>query len=170
MRISMIAARSENGFIGNNNDIPWRVKGDWDFFKRTTMGHVLISGRKTLESFPDGKPLSNRFNIIVTRNPNYICEGALVVTSLEDALAEALEISKKENLDEVFIGGGAEIYRQAFPFSNRLYLTEIHTSVEGDTKFPDFKQNEWLKKSSQFFKKAASDTADYTINIWDRTK
>nr|AIA11816.1 Dihydrofolate reductase [uncultured bacterium] len=124
-----IAAVAANGVIGASNDIPWRIPADWQRFKALTMGNVLIMGRKTFESI--GKPLPGRTSIVVTRNTSVEIEGAMVVHSLEDALAEA----RKIEASEVFIIGGGELYTQAQHLADRLYVTEVHSAFEGDTYF-----------------------------------
>lgn len=133
MILSLIAALAKNRVIGKNNDLPWRLPDDMKYFMETTQGHCVIMGRKNYDSLPKKfKPLSNRTNIVVTRQQNFKADGCIVVHSMEDALAVAREQKEKE----VFVMGGAEIYTQALPMSNRLYLTEIEAEIEGDTFFP----------------------------------
>lgn len=131
--ISAIAAMSENRMIGQDNKLPWHVPEDLKHFKDTTRGKPIIMGRKTFESL-GCKPLPGRKNIILTRSENYVVhEGVYVFSKLENAIEEA----KKDEKDEVFIGGGEEIYRLAMPLTDRIYLTIIHTTVDGDAKFPE---------------------------------
>lgn len=134
---SIIVAVAQNGVIGKNNDLIWHLPGDLRYFKETTKGHYVIMGRKTFESF--GKPLINRTNIIVTRNPDYHQEGCIIVNSLE----KALQLADKDNQEEAFILGGGEIYRQAMDICDRLYITEIKASFEGDTYFPTIDEKNW---------------------------
>lgn len=129
MRISLIVAMSENGVIGRGNDLPWHLPADLRRFRRLTMGHHIIMGRKTYESI--GRPLPGREMIVISRQPHYSAPGATVVSNVAAALAAAAAD------DEAFIIGGAAIYRQAIPRVKRIYLTQIHASVEGDTQFPD---------------------------------
>ncbi|MDP3991687.1 MAG: dihydrofolate reductase [Candidatus Colwellbacteria bacterium] len=133
-KVSIIAAISENGAIGKDNQLLWHIPGDMRRFKELTTGHVVIMGRKTYETI--GKPLPNRTNIILTRDKNYSAPDCLVVPSLEEALEKAKEI---EN-DEIFIMGGGEIYRQAIGKAHKLYLTLVHQNFEGDVFFPDHSQ------------------------------
>lgn len=134
MIISLIAALAKNRVIGKNNDLPWRLPDDMKYFMETTQGHCVIMGRKNYDSLPKKfKPLTNRTNIVVTRQQNFKAEGCIVVHSIEDALAIAREQKEEE---EVFVMGGAEIYAQALPIAHRLYLTEIEVEIEGDTFFP----------------------------------
>lgn len=143
MKISLISAVAENGVIGRNNDMPWHLPDDFAFFKRKTSHHPIIMGRKSLEAL--GKPLPNRTNIVITRNPDFTADGVTIVHTLEDAIDKA----KKANLptDEIFVIGGAEIYAMALPIATTLYLTEIHQAFEGDTYFPSFNKNEWKEIS-----------------------
>jgi dihydrofolate reductase len=126
--ISLIAAMAENRVIGRDNAIPWRLPDDLKRFRQITMGHPVIMGRKTFESI--AKPLPGRKNIIITRNPDFHPEECIVAHDLRDALAECADS------DEVFICGGGEIFREALPLADRIYLTVIHEEIEGDTFFP----------------------------------
>lgn len=135
MNISIIVAVAENWVIGGNNQLLWHISEDLKRFKALTSGHSIIMGRKTFESI--GRPLPNRKNIVVSHNANLVIEGCIIVNSL----TEALEISKDEN--EVFVVGGGELYRQALPMANKLYLTTVHKNFEGDTTFPTINFKEW---------------------------
>jgi dihydrofolate reductase len=133
--LSIIAALSENRAIGVGNRLPWHLPDDLRHFKRLTLGHPVIMGRRNYESI--GKPLRDRLNIVVTRQPGYQAPGCVVVHSLEEALVAA------RGHPEVFVIGGAEIYTQALPRVQRLYLTLVHATIPGDTYFPDFDRSEW---------------------------
>jgi dihydrofolate reductase len=128
--ISFIWAMDENRVIGKNNQLPWHLPEDLKFFKKVTMGHPVAMGRKTFESI--GRLLPGRENIIITRNREYLCEGCTVIYSVE----EFLNYCQKKD-DEVFVIGGAEIFRELIPVVDRLYLTMIHDQFEGDTFFPE---------------------------------
>ncbi|WP_420151610.1 dihydrofolate reductase [Spirosoma sp.] len=146
MKISLIAAVAENGIIGRNNDMPWHLPDDFMFFKQKTSHHAIIMGRKSLEAL--GKPLRNRTSIVVTRNQDFSTEGVTVVHTLDEAIAEARRVDQAiYQTDEIFVIGGAEIYKLALPLATTLYLTEIHQSYEGDTYFPEFDKSEWREKS-----------------------
>lgn len=133
MIISLIAALAKNRVIGKNNDLPWRLPDDMKYFMETTQGHCVIMGRKNYDSLPlKFRPLANRTNIVVTRQQNFKAEGCIVVHSMDDAL----NVARQHHEKEVFVMGGAEIYAQALPIANRLYLTEIDAEIEGDTFFP----------------------------------
>jgi dihydrofolate reductase len=129
MLISIIVAVSENGVIGKDNQLLWRLPDDLKRFKKLTLGHPMIMGRKTFESI--GKPLPGRTSIVITRNPDFDHEGVIVVHSLEAAIKAAQGIEK----DEAFIIGGGELYRQTQPIADRIYLTKVHMQIEGDTFF-----------------------------------
>lgn len=132
-RISAIASIGENRELGKSGRLLWRIPDDLKRVKALTTGHPIIMGRKTYESI--GKPLPNRTNIVITRDKSYRAEGCVVVHSLDEALAKAREVENKE----VFIFGGAQIYEEAFPHIDRLYLTTIHANdPDADTFFPDY--------------------------------
>jgi len=167
--IAMIAAAAENGVIGMANKLPWDIKSEWQYFKRTTKHKPVIEGRLTFES-RGAVPFKDRPNIVITRNTDYKAEGVIVTQTLEKAIAIAHKIAVETNQDEIMIGGGAEIYRQALPLADRLYLTEIHLKPEGDTTFPAFDRNEWTETKSEFHPALPGETADYTIRVFDRKK
>jgi dihydrofolate reductase len=129
--ISFIWAMDENRVIGRNNQLPWHLPEDLKFFKRVTMGHPIAMGRKTQESI--GRVLPGRENIVITRNSDYKCEGYTVIHSLDDFISYSKELDA-----EVFVIGGAEIFRELLPVVDRLYLTMIYETFEGDTYFPEF--------------------------------
>jgi dihydrofolate reductase len=139
MIISLVAAAGNNNVIGSNNKLPWRMPADMKFFMNLTMHHPVIMGRKTYESF--GRPLKERKNIIISRDKNLSIAGCEVVHSLD----EALRLVKGEN--EVFIIGGAEIYRQSMAIANKIYLTRIYHDFEGDSYFPAINDKEWQQTS-----------------------
>ena len=127
---------AENRVIGREGKVPWHLPADMRFFKRLTTGHTVIMGRKTYESL--NGPLKDRRNVVVTRRPDYPSpEGVTVVHGLDDALA------LPKDGDEVFVVGGEAIYRLAFPYADRIYLTVVHTRVDGDAFFPEFDLSEW---------------------------
>lgn len=134
--ISMIVARSRNHVIGRDNQMPWKISADLQFFKKVTMGHPVIMGRKTWESI--GRPLPGRRNVVVSRNADLQLTGAEVVNSLDAALANLSEFPR------VFVIGGEQLFTQAFPKADRLYITEIDIDVEGgDTFFAVPNESEW---------------------------
>lgn len=146
MTITLIAAVAANGIIGRNNTLPWHLPEDLKHFKATTLGHPVVMGRKTWESL--GRPLPGRENVVVTRDSAYPATGASVRTSLEAALAHA---AAALGGDEVFLIGGAELYRQALAQNlvDRLVLTEVNLTPEGDASFPVWERAQWRKTDSQ---------------------
>lgn len=140
--IAAIVAMSQNHVIGKNNQLPWHLPADLKHFKDLTTGHPIIMGRKTFQSI--GKVLPNRTNIVVTRNKNYRVEGAFVVGSIE----EAIELASAKDNNEVFIIGGADIFKLSMPRINRLYLTIIQANIEGDVYFPKLESQQWQETAS----------------------
>ncbi len=146
MEIAMIAAVAENGVIGKDNGLVWRLPDDMKYFMNTTKGYFIILGRKNYESLPPKfRPLPNRTNVVITRQPTFKLENAFVVHSLEEAVA----LCKKNKQEKIFIIGGGQIYDQALPQTDILYLTEIHHSFDGDTFFPNFDKTQWEEVSRE---------------------
>jgi len=139
--ISIIVAAAKKGVIGKDGKMPWRLPAESAYFRQTTLGHPVITGRKNYEAM--GRPLPERLNVVITRQTDYkVPEGVIVVNSLQDALN--LPQVKKES--EVFIIGGAQIYHEAMPLADKLYLTDVHADIDGDTFFvynPKDWQLEW---------------------------
>ncbi len=163
MKLSLIAAVSLNGVIGRDQKLPWNLPEDLKRFKEITYGAPVIMGRKTYESI--GRLLPGRKNIIITRKTDLIIPGAWLASSLENAIKEV------ENVPEVFILGGGEIYRLALPLADRLYLTEIDVKIEGDTYFPEwsraeFKETKREERAAEPEKKRPS----FRFLIFDRVK
>ena len=141
MKISLIAAVSKNGVIGEKNSLIWKLPEDMKRFRQLTAGKPVIMGRKTFESI--GKPLPNRKNIIITRDKNYRAEGCIAVHSVDDALKAG------KGAEEIMVIGGAQIYKQFLPIANRMYLTFIDKDFEGDAYFPEYNKNEWKEISRE---------------------
>lgn len=160
--ISAIAAMARNRVIGKDNKLPWHIPAEFAHFKRTTLGKPIIMGRKLYESL--GKPLPGRTNIIISRNPEAIQGDVIAVSTLEEGISQAKEIAQKDGVDEIFIGGGGQIYKAAFPLTERFYLTIIDRDYEGDT-FLDLDFKGWSEISSQSF----DGPPPYTIRILDRS-
>lgn len=137
--LALIVAAAQNGVIGRDNQLPWHLSADLKRFRALTMGHHILMGRKTFESI--GRPLPGRTNIVITRQPDFRAEGVVVVHSLAEALALAADD------DRIFVVGGAEIYRQALPQADRIYLTIIHQDFEGDTFWFDLDRMVWRETS-----------------------
>ena len=142
-KISLIVAVAKNGVIGTGGTMPWHITEDFAHFKAVTLGHSVVMGRKTYESI--GRPLPRRRNIVITRNTNLSIEGCEMAPSLEAALA------MYAGEEEVFVIGGGEIYRQAMPLADKLYITHVGIEVEGDTRFPDIDSAVWHEVSREEF-------------------
>ncbi|KFL27482.1 diacylglycerol kinase [Devosia sp. 17-2-E-8] len=166
IKIAMIAAIGSNGVIGAGNAMPWRLPSDFAHFKRTTMGKPLIMGRKTFESI--GKALPGRINIVVTRQKGYQPDGVLVIDSLDAAIDHARTIAEAEGVDEVFIGGGGELYREAMPLADRLYITEVDLAPQGDTVFPSIDHNVWVVVDEPEVPLTGKDTASFRVKVYER--
>ena len=141
LTISAIVAMARNRVIGNAGALPWRLSGDLKFFKATTLGKPVVMGRKTYESI--GRPLPGRPNIVITRDRGFSAEGITVVHDIDAALAEAERQARAIGAAEIMIIGGAEIYAQALPRTDRLYITEIEADIDGDTVFPALEPRVW---------------------------
>ncbi len=146
MILSIIVAVAQNGVIGRDNQLLWRLPDDLKRFKQLTLGHPIIMGRKTFESI--GKPLPGRTSIVITRSPSYTAEGAVVVHSL----AEAIAVARASDSEEGFIIGGGELYRQAQEEGtlSRLYLTRVCAEIQGDTFFEILDESKWQQTSEAF--------------------
>jgi len=161
--ISFVVAMDKNRIIGKNNQLPWHLPADLKFFKQVTMGHPIIMGRKTFESI--GKPLPGRENIILTRNEDYRAEGCKVIHTV----AEIKQI-EEETQGEVCVIGGAEIFKEAFPMADRLYITWIEEEFEGDTYFPEFDEKEWNVISKEQGPQDEKNPYLYYFVIYERRK
>lgn len=161
----MIAAVARNGAIGIENTLPWRLSGDLQFFKRVTMGKPVVMGRKTFESI--GRPLPGRDNIVITRNADWSAEGVRSATSLQEALDMAMASAVAQGSAEVMVIGGAEIYRQAMPLAQRLYVTEVDAEVEGDAFFPSI-DDRWSETERNAFSRSDKDEYNYCLVQYDR--
>mgnify|MGYP001565573672 FL=1 len=151
--ISLIAAMSENRVIGNKGKIPWYIKDDFIRFKTLTTGHPIIMGRITFESI--GRVLPNRTNIIVTRDRNFKVKDALVVHTVDEALSEAEKLDQQD----IFIVGGAQIYKQAIMLADKLYLTLVKGNFTGDAYFPDYSEFSHIISENKIF----TDGLEYTF-------
>lgn len=162
--LSLIVAVTDNGVIGNKGAIPWSMPADMAHFKQTTMGHSVIMGRKTYESI--GRALPGRYNIVITRQKDYqATRGCVVVHSL----AEALSLPEVKADPEPFVIGGSEIYNQALPLADRIYLTRIRTKMEGDTIFK-FDQSRWQEVSRQEHQADNQNKYAYDFTVLERKK
>ncbi|WOZ36352.1 dihydrofolate reductase [Paenibacillus polymyxa] len=161
MSISMIWAMAQNGVIGRDNSLPWRLPRDMAFFKEQTINKTVLMGRKTWESF-GGKSLPNRCNVVLTRDESYQAEGAEVIHTLE----EGLQLAQQE---ELMVIGGAEIYSLFWPHADRLIVTRIEETFEGDTTFPDLDWSDWTIVSETPGIKDDKNLYDYRFVVYERT-
>lgn len=162
--LSLIAAVARNRAIGKDNRLLWHLPEDMRHFREITHGKPLIMGRKTWESLPEKfRPLPGRLNIIVSRNQQYQASGAVVSTSLADALQQATRLAPEAA--EIFVIGGAELYRQALPLAKRLYLTEIDVDFAGDAFFPEVDQTQWQEVRRQAHVHALETGSGQTFNL-----
>ncbi len=158
--ISLIVAMDQNGLIGRDNDLPWRLSADLQYFKQITMGKPIIMGRKTHESI--GRPLPGRQNIVISKNNKFMAAGCVLVSSIADALLAAGDV------EEVMFMGGASLYEQVLPQVNRLYLTQVHASLEGDTWFPQWDQAAWREISRVDHLADEKNAFDYSFMVLER--
>ncbi len=163
MRVRVVVAVAENGVIGRDGDMPWRLSTDMKRFKATTMGKPVVMGRKTWVSFPK-RPLPGRHNIVITRDPAYAAEGASVAASLEAALA----LARAEGAEEACVIGGGEIYAAALPLADSLDVTHILAEIDGDTYFPAIDPAIWREASSEDFPPGDKDSHATRHVVYER--
>jgi dihydrofolate reductase len=162
MHISIIVAAAENNAIGKNNQLLWHLPNDLKFFKNTTWGMPVVMGRKTFESV--NKPLPGRMNIVITRQANWKADGVVSATSLKDALHKA----EADNYKQAFVIGGGEIYKDALPKADIVYLTRVHTAINGDTFFPQLHEEAWELVSNEDFAADEKHVYAYSFQKWVR--
>lgn len=163
MKISIVVAAAENGVIGKDNKLLWKLSSDLKRFKSITNGHYILLGRKTFESI--GKPLPNRTSLIISRNYACSLENCHVFKTINDAIVFAAQ----QNQDEIFVIGGGEIYKQILPLANTIHLTLVHTEKEGDTLF-EYDDSSWKVISSEFVAKDDKNEFDSTYIVLEREK
>jgi dihydrofolate reductase len=159
MKISLIAAMASNRVIGHKGDIPWNIPGEQKMFKEITMGHTVIMGRKTYESL--GRPLPGRTHIVITRQTGYQAPGCIIAHDLDGALASS---SAEES--EAFICGGGQLYHQALPMADKIYLTVLPGEIAGDTYFPEISESEFEMTKSELI----DGVEPYTFYIYERIR
>jgi dihydrofolate reductase len=162
MTISCIVAVAHNRVIGRDNDIPWYLPADLQYFKKVTMGHTVVMGRNCYNSI--GRPLPKRTNIIVTRDPFYISS----VCPIARSIPEALEIANEKGDTEVFIIGGGQIYNQTVNLWDRLYLTEVDIEVDGDVFFPEIDMKQWRLVREEYHTKDEKNEYNYVFKVFER--
>ena len=160
MNLSLIVAFSENRVIGRDGDLPWRLSADLQRFKKLTMGHHIIMGRKTYESI--NRLLPGRTTVVITRNPAFKLPGAIIANSLTAALAAVADDP------EPFVIGGAEIFEQALPLARKLYLTRVLAEIEGDCFFPEINWREWRNLTKETVASSANNQFPHSFEIYER--
>ncbi|MFN4169892.1 MAG: dihydrofolate reductase [Pannonibacter phragmitetus] len=162
----IVSAVAENGVIGADNAMPWRLPSDLKHFKALTLGKPVVMGRKTFESL--GKPLPGRPHVVISRQPIELPEGVHLVQSLESALELAAKLAAESGAEEVMIIGGGQIYAQAMAHADRLELTRVHATPEGDTVFPAFSTGQWELVAERAAERSDKDSANVTFQTYRR--
>ena len=160
-RLAILAAVSGNHVIGLNNSLPWHLPADLKHFKQLTTGHIVVMGRRTFDSI--GKPLPNRTNVVLSRQHNLDVPGIITAHSIQEVLDHFTNDDR-----QIFVIGGAEIYRQTLPLCQRLYLTEIQQDFEGDTFFPEYDHDDWQEISREIHHKTGGNGLEYHFVMLDR--
>lgn len=164
--LSMIVAKSRNNVIGRDGDLPWRLTGDLQHFKRTTLGKPVLMGRKTFESL--GRPLPGRSNLVLSRDREYRAKGAENLHTLPDLIGRGYEIAGETGANEVMIIGGAMLYRACLRYAQRLYLSNVDVDIDGDAYFPKLDLENWLEISKTDFPKDDKNDYAYSVLRYDR--
>ncbi len=167
-KVVLVAAVAENGVIGRDNALPWRLKSDLQHFRRLTIGRPVVMGRKTYESI--GKPLKDRTNIVITRDPAYAAEGIVVAHSFDKAMQIAHDDAKERGADEIAVIGGSGVFNESLPIADRLEITEVHAAPEGDTFFPPIDKQLWREIARVRHPAAPQDDADVSFITYERVR
>jgi dihydrofolate reductase len=167
IRLTLVVAVADNGVIGTDGQLPWRLKSDMAHFRDVTTGKPVVMGRKTFASI--GKPLKGRTNIVITRDPDFAASGVVAAPSLPAALAVARGDALRRGGDEIAVIGGADVYRQALPIADRIVFTRVHLVATGDSTFPAVDPDAWIEKSRTEHAAGPHDDAPFTVLVFDRT-
>ena len=165
--LALVVARARNGVIGRDGGLPWRQRSDLQRFKAVTMGKPCIMGRRTWESLPL-KPLPGRLNLVLSKDESFTAKGALVCTTLDEAVEIAREQAMDDGVDEVCVIGGTALFAMALPRAKRLYLTEVEAEPEGDALFPGFDEGAWTEVSSEAVPAGEKDDHDFVFRVLER--
>lgn len=167
MQKALIVAMAQNRVIGRNNNLPWYLPGDLKYFKQATMGKPIIMGRKTWDSI--GRPLPGRMNVVISRNESWQAPaGTTAATSLQAALKKAEAQAELDGVEEVMVIGGGQIYAEALPLVDRIYITQVHASVEGDAYFPEMNWDEWEEIGREDFSASDNNPYNYSFVVYQR--
>ena len=167
-RLSLVVAAAENGVIGKLGKLPWHLPSELRLFRRRTMGHPVIMGRRTYESI--GHPLDGRDNIVITRGAIMDNADVLTANSIEEAVALAERLAERRGVDEIFVIGGSQIFEALAPEADRIYFTRVHMKAEGDRFFPDPEPGRWRGIAREEHRAGPGDSADYTIITYERIR
>lgn len=165
--IVLVASRAKNGVIGINGHTPWRLRSDLQRFKAITVGKPCIMGRKTWESLPL-KPLPGRLNLVLSKDESFTANGALVCTTLDEAVEIARETAQEDGVDEICVIGGVALFAAALPRAKRLYVTEVEAEPEGDAVFPAFDEGAWVEASSEPHPAGEKDDHAFVFRVLER--
>jgi len=165
--LALVVARARNGVIGKDGDLPWRLRSDLQRFKAVTMGKPCIMGRRTWESLPL-KPLPGRLNLVLSKNESFEAKGALVCTTLDEAVEIGREQATDDGVDEICVIGGTALFAMALPRAKRLYLTEVEAEPEGDALFPAFDEEAWIEVSSEAHPAGEKDDHAFVFRVLER--
>jgi len=165
--LALVVARSANGVIGRDGDLPWRLKSDLALFKANTLGKPVIMGRKTWDSLPR-KPLPGRMNVVLSRDGSFEPEQAVVCESFLEAVQMAREQAQEDGADEVCVIGGRALFEMALPKARRLYLTEVEATVDGDVTFPDFDEAAWSEVRRERHPAGEGDDHAFVFRVLER--
>ena len=160
MQLSIIVAMDKNRVIGKDGTLPWHISSDLKNFKKITMGKPILMGRKTHESI--ARPLPGRENIILTKNQNYFSEGCVVKNNLDEVFSYC------EKVTELMVMGGATLYEQTLDKAEKLYVTEVRASIDGDTFFPEYDPDQWIEIAKDSFKADENNEYDYSFTVLER--
>jgi dihydrofolate reductase len=166
-KLTLVLAVAENGVIGRDGDLPWRLKSDMARFKAATMGKPVLMGRKTWDSLPR-KPLPGRANLVLTRDASLVAEGAWVYTKLDALLAAGRAMAEASGAEEVCVIGGSLLFAETLPLADRIRLNEVKLSPEGDTVFPKLDAAQWREVSCEEVAAGPNDDADFVVRVLER--
>lgn len=167
VRLALVVAMSENRVIGKDGGLPWHIRSDLKKFKEITQFKPVIMGSNTWDSLPR-KPLPGRLNLVLSRDLKFEAEGGIVCNTLFEALDIAREHAVDDGADEICIIGGANVFEQLLSKAGRIYLTQVHATVDGDTFFPQIDDSQWTLSSEEAFEKAEGDDYAWTLKVYDR--
>lgn len=166
-QLVLVVARARNGVIGHDGDLPWRLRSDLQRFKAITFGKPCIMGRKTWESLPL-KPLPGRLNLVLSRDESFTARGAVVCTTLDEAVEIARETAEDDGVGEICVIGGVALFEKALPRAKRLYLTEVEAAPDGDVMFPPFDETDWIELSSEAHPAGEKDDHGFVFRLLER--